>query len=497
MSDADQPFRRPTDGFNADANPREPVPNPSPSEAAPSHPVLLDPELHQSVWKPWQNSASISAAAGKMSHRGVDPHERNVNRVVLVGALVVIVALLVALIIPGLLAPPEPSPEPLLPDIREKPAITWTSEAADYWCATDDPDHVVLTTERRIWSINLESGATRWSATPANYVDLTCLPGTNAVAVRGTSTFDITLLDATTGAAAGIYRSGSAVEVVALGENIGFVDTSNVLTAYSPMDLDKPLWTRPLEGDASFDTYSLNFDTETVMLVRHPDFDVARQQDEGFVIPIKTADGSRPAWALGGTIDNVYYVRLGDVVARHDERDDFSTTTLLDLRGRELWDVNDQGLFTAGARVFLALPLGDAEDSLRKSLREVDPETGEPLSEKRYEGDVDFLVSVPLDHLGVVTGGSLHVLDKDLQQQSALTLPGVARTYEGETLLYVVSSIQGKYGSEDSTFTALDPAGNKVLWSLDLAPGQHVVQLGPHMILVNADATLQGLQGPR
>jgi len=183
MTDSDLPFLRPAlEAVSGDTTRVE-------SELAGAReaqePIILDPELHQSVWKPWQqepggspqdDGGDESSTVGHMQGEGV-------RTTFIVGALGFALALVVAVVVRVPLDTPTWWSQPLVMDMPTKPDFAWTSEGGRPCPNPPNEDQAVLTDTRRVWSLDLNSGQTRWSVDLEGRGRITCLPGVDLVAV--------------------------------------------------------------------------------------------------------------------------------------------------------------------------------------------------------------------------------------------------------------------------------------------------------------------------
>lgn len=492
MTDPDQPFRRPHDAHPSDA-----VTSGAPEQAgnvgtgAPEGPLILDPELHQSVWKPWQDPAEPSLIDGddgssttrRMKRRGA-------RTAIIVGALGIAVTLVAALVVPRLAPPPVWWSKPLVTDMPTKPEVVWSSAGGTSCPNSPDEDQAILTDTTRVWSIDLTDGTTRWSVELFGYWRITCLPGAGLVAVtkidsENGSILNTMLLDAASGAAFADLPGGSTKQVIPMGPDIGLLDGTALLRVVDPGNLDETLWSRQLElptGEVE-PIIAEDIDDATMLL---------SSGWGGFALPLTKADGSSPRWSPGASKNYSDYRRVGDVIVRYSALGDGET--VLDLVGRELWRSEAERVGVAGARLYVSTNGGSGYTN----LREVEPRTGTTVNDDVYKGWFDFTTAVK-GRIAVVGGrdisvtshqNTLSIPDEHLQEQPTISVEDLVSVYEGQKWVYAESSP----GQEAVTqLTAIDTEEVRVLWTLDLDQGQSIDQIGRHLVVVDGDGTLHGL----
>ncbi|RMB60015.1 hypothetical protein [Tessaracoccus antarcticus] len=501
MTDPDQPFRRPqNDPAHGDAV-EGPAAAAASVPATDANPIILDPDFHQSVWKPWEEPVHAAPGAGHPDAAPVTPITRPVVWAPLLLGLV-IVALVVAFVVPGTRSQPSPwRLEPLVADMETGPEIAWTS-AGGIECASppQEGDHTILTDAQRVWSIDLTNGRTRWSLDLGRYGKVACLSELDLVAVTlldtATQTVQRTvLLSAVTGQQVHEFPGSSVVQVIALGPNLGLVDAGGMLTAVRPDQLDKPLWSRQLPGSPIEDNVIgvRNIDGESVQLHYWVE-EGSVGGSKGFAVSLTLSDGTPPEWAQTSTEHTVFF-RIGDVLLTFDA-DEGGDPSILDLRGRHLWEPGRDELGASGSRLYLSTR-GSAPEGRMTHLREVDPRTGKPLNGDTYDGAFDYVVDGAAGHVAVMGGNSLIILDDHLAEQPTVQFDNFLASYAGERFLYAESNIAQPGESQQTRLSAVDPGGARILWTFDLEPVQHLERLGSHLLVVDGDGTLHGLQSTR
>ena len=203
----------------------------------------------------------------------------------------------------------------------------------------------------------------------------------------------------------------------------------------------------------------------------------------GFVLPLTTADGTRPQWAQSPAAEGTYHHRVGNVILRSENRYVDSTTAVLDLKGRELWDVGNNQLGIAGTHLFVSWPSSSDPATGYSNLHEVNPRTGKALNGYDYMGWFDRTVAVQ-DHIAVLRGGTLHILDDRMMEQPEIAVEGINSVYEGDKRAYVHSYIEEPDASV-VRLSAVDPDQDDILWTLEFEEDQHVWQLGRHLVVVD------------
>lgn len=526
MTDPDQPFRRqkvahPPTHIEA-ATPEE---NHAPATGVEGEPLILDPELHQSVWKPWLDAAGSRPAPSDIDTEAatVIRRSRGWTRRVFIGLAAVGVLVLVSPVVtpPSLQTPPV-RPTPLLEDISTTPGITWSAPSGRQVCNTGpDEDHVILvqpakvyteasrnpSESSRLWSLDLRTGSTQWSVDLPGRWGFTCLPDADVVAateLEGDDSHDVghvRLLLGSTGSALGELRGDPGLQVIPMGPNIGLVDTDNMLRVVRPEQLDAPLWGRRLPGSPGDigQIFVSDIDDTTVQL----SYSATTGEEAGqqFMPVYSVIDGKTPPWSRGTATDQFRYTRLGNVLLWYHMHNDTPKASILNLKGRILWELADLTPIIAGSRLYVASSLPTGPGFGYQELREVDPLTGIPVNNDVLEGQFSFVIPAPQGHMAIFTtdsqdASSLTILDDHLQPQGSVPVLGYNTTYEGNTWLYVRSTIFEGVSASRTRLSAIDPNGSHVLWTFDLEPTQHIEQLGKHLVIADSlRNTIQGLSG--
>ena len=251
---------------------------------------------------------------------------------------------------------------------------------------------------------------------------MTCLSELDLVAVTVPDTATQTvartiLLSAVTGQQVHELPGSSTVQVIALGRNLGLMDAGGLLTAVRPDQLDKPLWSRQLPGFPIADDVIAvrSIDGGSVQL--HYWVEGSVGDVEGFAVSLRLSDGTPPEWAQTSTQHTVFF-RIGDVLLTFDAEEG-GEPSILDLRGRHLWEPGQDELGASGSRLYLSTP-GSAPEGRLTHLREVDPRTGKPLNGDTYDGAFDYVVDGAAGHVAVMRGNSLIILDDHLAELPAV-----------------------------------------------------------------------------
>ncbi len=491
MTDPDQPFRRSQQGHVSGDN-RTVVPEQSgtPVIGASDDPLILDPELHQSVWKPWQDERGSSSLTARHT-KG-----KRARTAIIVGALGMVLVLVAAVVVPGLLHTTTWRAQPLVVDMPTTPEIAWSSPLGQPCVNSPDEDQAILTDTRRVWSLDLNNGQTLWSVDLNGHGRITCLPGAELVAVTMLDDGDETilgtkLLSASSGAEVAQLPGSSTTHVIPLGSDIGLVDDTNMLRAVHPGELDSPLWSRQLQGPPGELELIVveGIDDEVVQVVYYADSGLD-EPDEFFTLIVRMADGTSPPWAQGASTGSTDYQRLGDLITHSGDE----SAGVFDLQGQQLWDLGDDLLGVAGSSLYVSWPSSSDPNTGYTNLHKVAPRTGTKIGGDAFQGWFERTVAVK-DNIAVVRGGTLLILDEHLQEQPTISIEGFLSMYEGHKWVYTESSDPGRNGEPGSLLSALDPDDARVPWTLRLDPGQHLGQLGRHLIVVDEDGTLHGLTG--
>ncbi len=494
MTDPDHPFRRPRPAVDRTGG--DETPPTTPPSALGDDPVILDPDFHQTVWTPWEQKEATGPpnTVGYADPTSPSlPPKFGVARTTIMWAFVgATLALVAALAIPPLLQTPTWRPSPLVQDLATEPGIAWSVDAGENCPAGPDEDHAIMWTTKRVWSLDLRTGRSAWSVDlPGDTETVTCLPGANRVAVTDIDRFEetvirISLLDGSTGRRVAELPGDSTVQVIPLGPNIGLVDRSNILRAVAPGKLDEPLWSQRLPGKEGTPSpiHAEQMDDTTVQLWYS-------LGEEALMPVLSLVDGQAPPWSQLSLTDEQYYERLGDVVLWHRNFGQTSSIAVLDLNGRELWSLEDRDPVISGSHLYTT----SMAESERRELREIDPRTGAPLNDHSYTGPFDYAFAAPQGGVAVFQAGSLMILDDQLQEQGTPLDVDYGETYEGQTLLYTGGHMFQDSNDRRTRLTAIDPAGSRILWDLSLEPGQHVQQLGRHLVVIdNGGRTIHGLR---
>ena len=470
-------------------------------------PVILDPDFHQPVWSPWEREAKrptgrdadvdvtgdpvVAPAAGPPSSSSTVGGR--VPRAVVVSAVAAVLVLAAALTIPRMLHTPTWLHRPLVQDMVAQPEVAWSVDAGEPCSAELDEDHAIMSTPRRVWSLDLRTGRTEWSVDlPGDTETVNCLPGADLVAVTDIDRFEdsvthISLLDGSTGAKVSELPGESTVQVIPLGPNIGLIDGSNMLRAVTPGELDEPLWSirLPGTGDDLGEVTVTHVDDTTVQLW----YSLGQ---EALTPLLSLVDGQAPPWTQMSLTHEQYYERLGDVVLWHRGLRQASAFAVLDLDGRELWSREDEEPVISGSRLYTV----SVSESGLQELREVDPGTGAPVDDDAYTGYFDYAFPAPRGGVAVFNNGSLMILDDHLQVQGTPLTVDHGETHVGQKLLYTGGHMYQDDNTRRTRLTAIDPSGSRPLWDFFLEPGQHVKQLGRHLVVLdNGGRTIHGLRG--
>lgn len=501
MTDPDQPFRRPSHSDLRDdageVTNGEVIPQETGSRA---EPLILDPELHPSVWKAWEapkrpnaeDHGTDDAVAEDVPEPPIQAKHSVARLSIIAVSFAGVLALVAALLLPRLLVPVAAlDAMPFVEDMFTQPEIAWTAEGGDPCYPYLDEDHVVLTGTDRVRSLDLRDGTTTWSASfHGRRVEASCLPGAHLVAVTerdagSDEVLGITLLNGSTGKEVSEFPGESTQQVVALGPNVGILDTSNTLRAFAPDRLDAPLWSRILPGppEALNHIFVQPVDDTSVMLWYSTVHDSGDGSD--FFTPVLSLrDGKSPPWFQGVETDQQYYQPVGDVMGwRSLNNDEGSKFAVVDLKGRELWSVDDTEAYIIGPRLYVATAASDSEESWTKELREVDPRTGSPLGADVFTGQFDFATVAPDGRIALFEYNSMTILDEQLQEQVTIPITEYGSTFTGEKLLYVLT-YETPSTSRGKRLLALDATGSR-LWTLDLELTQEVQQMGRHLVVVD------------
>lgn len=506
MTSGDQPFRRPPSGADGERI-GSPVPGiGSQQRGTGAEPVILDPEFHQSVWKPWQTHASQHATVTDLEPSSPRWPPAPASRLLMnrrralwlalagMGA----VGLATALLLPSLLLPDPPVMDPPAMDLPTRPVVAWSAEYGEA-CLLLDADHTILSNNGTVWSLDLRTGQTQWSVDLANgYSVVNCLPGSNLVATSDVTAsgtvLSITLLDGSTGARVGGFPGDETVQVVPLGSNIGLVAPDHMLSMVTVENFDTPVWSRPLPGpDGSLERiWVREIDTTTVQLqysVSDTCNEYSAQQSE----VLMTETGESPAWAEDASKDTFHHERVGDVILASSVTAGVESVTASDLQGRELWTRDDASTTVGGARLFLSTQSNGMQSWSR--LQEVDPRDGSPVGDESFEAEFNYCFITVDGRPAILQEDALTLLDEGLEPQTPIPSTNFHFLFQGSRQMYLGQNIDASGEAKLLTMTAIDVNNSNVLWSLDLEWGQSVDQLGRHLVLVDSDGeTIHGLK---
>ncbi|RMB60014.1 outer membrane protein assembly factor BamB family protein [Tessaracoccus antarcticus] len=471
--DPHRPFRRPRPG-----DPTFAAPPSTPPPGLPEHhgaPTDAEPEVDR---------PGHAQRPGRLS-------------ALIVGLLAVVVALVLTLVLLQPHAPGLAAPAPSVVDFATAPEIAWAADGGHECQYSSSEDHAILSEVGRVWSLDLQTGDTLWDVDLPGHWGVTCLPGAHLVAALEYVDKDpgpvlrATFFDAATGAQRAELSDTTLRHVVPIGAMIGLVDDDNVLTAVEPDDLATPIWSRQLPGSpAEADTLSVRQIDDATLQIHYSTGDGYPLLYTSF---FSMADGRTPSWVRGTATDLHFYTRVGDVVVwdRHDEEEG---TTVLDLRGRELWKTEVGSLTPLGAHLYRWAPPTSSPDSGVQELREVDPRTGSPLTTDVFESPPGWVYPLPQGNLGVLHHQTLTFLDRHLHEVGTMPADPYAVTLHGTESLYIGENMYESGDREDEPrIVAIDPSDARTVWTLELNPGQELHRMGRHLIVRDGDATLHGL----
>lgn len=495
MSDPDQPFRRPQGAsVRADSTTSAVHQSGVDRAGAAAEPVVLDPDFHQSVWKPWDEETDPGTDDVDRA-LGTGTKQRRLRRTVILASTGVALVVAAALLVPPLLRPHDWRDQPLVVDMFSKPEVSWRSEGGQTCTGQPQEDQAILSDTHRVWALDLRNGRTRWSVDLDGVGSIVCLPGAHLVAVSmiDSSNEDILhtqFLRASSGVEVARLPGAETTHVLPIGSTVGLVDTTNTLRAVNPGDFGTTLWSRALPGPLGElgPIWVQDVDDFAVQLLYYPSQDSPSGFDP-YVIPIMKDSGAPPLWTQGMPSERDYHQRRGNVLIRFTTNELGFAVAVLDLQGRKLWEAGDDELVVAGPRIYLASPPVSSSQFGRSTLREVNPRTGLPINGVRYEGGFDFAVAARDGLVAIYRNNTFHLLDDHLEEQSAIVVEDFRTSYEGESLLYTESS----NNEEQGRLSAIDTDGAEILWTFDLERGQHLQQMGRHLVLVDEDGTLHGL----
>ncbi len=162
-ADPHQPFRKPRSSSASEDGRDAPDIVAGGENARIEEPVVLDPEFHQSVWKPWQQPTDQSSpdSTGPTTTPVPATHHRRA-RTILLGSAVIVMVLVAALIVPGFLGAKTCRRDSLVQDMSTTPHVAWTAQGGQHCYATPDDDHAIFSDTTSVWSMDLRDGSTRW-----------------------------------------------------------------------------------------------------------------------------------------------------------------------------------------------------------------------------------------------------------------------------------------------------------------------------------------------
>ncbi len=464
-------------------------------------PVILDAEFHQSVWKPWQEPEQSSSEGtikpGRAS--GAAGRRRTTLTFAISVAVLGVVALVAAFLLPPLLKAPAWRSQPLVEDMATQPEIAWSADGGQHCYDGPDEDHAILSDVTSVWSLDLRDGSTQWKVDLSGaWGYLACAPAAGVVMISEVDdsgdALRTKLLSTSTGEELSEFPGGSVVQVVALGPNVGLVDRNNMLTAVRPGRLDVPLWSHLLPGppnDMGW-IFSMPVDETTTELTYALASEAAMGTTNMYRVILSDGDGVTPGWVRGSDANQQFYQRVGEVMIRSSSSDDSGSVEALNLQGHALWSHDGKQAVVAGSRLYLMTRASIAGTGYAE-LWQVDPQTGWPIDDRVLEEPFDYAAEAPGEHIFVVQGSSLRFLDENLQPQPPI--PSHDQSLLGRTLLYVYADSFAENTEPQIRLSAIDPSEARVLWSLDLDPGQRVEQWGQHIVVIDNDGrTLHGLR---
>ncbi len=500
MTGSDRPFRRPYSGTECEPSDDESSSeNPGVNNDAPK-PLILDPELHQSVWKPWEGPGVDSAAGREEDTPAAGPPAATSLRLtrrkrvvwMMAGALAVV--LIVALLIPSITRQPFAVAQPLVMSLPTQPTMSWTAEGGNQCARSFSEDHMIMSDDHRVWSLDLRSGETKWSVSfPMRIRSSVCLPGAKLVSVTEASAwgkaFDITLLDATSGKTVTVLPSTSTVQVIPLGNGIGLVNPQNALSMVERGRLNSPLWTHelswPTVGASPIHVQPL--DDTTVSLIWN--FQSSAYHDP---IVLSLDDGEVPGWVDEQGFPSTWYVPLGPVIVRFDTGMSSESVKALDRDGRELWSKDSSVPIIIGSHLYLGQR---TSRGTLLDLKEVNPETGSPVDDLVFTGDFNHALGTPDDRVVIQDSEALILLDEHLKPAETFPSEDFRFWFQGEEQMFLGVGNDVTVLDEKLRVSAISRDDSSVLWTLDLQDGQSVEQMGKYLIVTDRDNnTIHGLR---
>ncbi len=510
MSSPDRPFQLPLPrSKDAQNDPESPTDAPITTHAKPT---ILDPDFHQSVWKPWnalqpavenddEHVGDADATPGwnspRMSHR----RRRSGWTAVAAG----VVVLTVALALPLLAGQAFDATAPLVVNMPELPSLSWSSKGGEPCAESFTEDHMILsdTHTQHVWSLDLRSGQETWSVSPSvPFKSVVCLSGANAVAVTDNvpvgEVYTTTVFDGSTGKTLAVLPSSTTVQVLPLGRHVGLMSPDNTLSMVTRHKMDNAVWTHEFSSVPSPSTiFSKPVDDSTVQLIRWGTGGADSEANFATTV-LSLRDGISPAWFMDPGAAQSSYTMVDDVVIWVDWRS-LLHATALDASGRELWTRGsanpDDGEFqyplVSGDHLYFQI-MNDRDESVR--LLEVDPLTGVPVNDNAYEGEAHSVWPTTGDYLAVSGPENVTFLDEELQPLATVDGGEVTLLSEGTDQLFLGIDVDSREMTEEIRVKALSPQDFTVLWTLNLEPRQYIQKMGRHLIVRDRlKNTLHGL----
>lgn len=507
----DLPFIRPTSATDSAQDERAATDSGrlAPAIGAVSGPTFLDPAFHQSVWKPWGEPPVLMNAAG--AHASADAatenatsmrhRARHIGWVSIVGGVMVLALALV----PGLMTPRgyDATPPPV-PDMPSVPVVSWTAVGTAACPGGFTKDHMIMSDDRRVFSIDLRSGQEAWSVAPTVPIsDVVCLPGANVVAVKDDPAHsgppNTTLLDGSDGGVLAVLPSTMAMQVVPLGGNIGVMSPEGTLSMVTREEPLVAIWGLEFPSVAQPSTlYSTPIDADTVQLVR---WSTGGRDSEAnfatFVASVK--DGSVPSWFTNPGAAQSRYSIIDGIAISMDWRSR-PISTAVDADGNQLWErggvptIGDGGFeypIVSNGRLFFNA--GSVADGTSRVF-EVDPRTGSEIADVTYSGEFDSVLPLPGGGIAVAGSRDVTVLDEQFQPRATIDGDQVSALAAGRNQLFFRTALEDSITTEKVRLTAVSLDDYSTAWTLDLEPGQGIHQMGRHLVVLDAgNGTIHGL----
>ncbi len=372
--------------------------------------------------------------------------------------------------------------------------VVWSAEYPGFHCEVDE-HRIVMSDEARVWALDLRDGRESWSVdVDGNTVGHDCLPDAGLVALSsfrdtgGAPRQDTRLLDPTSGEELWRFHAESAMRVLGLGAFVGLVDDQNLLTAFSPTDMNVPLWTRQMALPSEVMTHSdvERIDDEFVCVV----FGIEGEADDvERRIVLRTADGTSPLWAPEPTQQYTLFDSHDGVILRWTGGEDDQRLIALDSDGRELWDARNAQALSIGSRLYV-LDLA-ARYSGYTRIRLVDPRTGDTSAE--VEQNCDWVAKLPGERIGLISDAHWISLDPNLVEENRQSMSNRIFEFADDGHLFVGEFIDGDW----ERVLALEVPSGDVVWQTDLVPDQRIDRIGKHLVTTDEDnGVIQGLEGP-